>query len=119
MSKNKRANIIVAQFLLLIAVISLSSFISYSKFSVCNPFSTAKGLFQILFTEKEYIEIQKYPKVILAKPSASLSKYMESKGFQEDKESQMGALHRFVNDTTAQYVAYTTNKYYSKWIWQE
>lgn len=72
MGKNKKAKIIIVQFLLLIVVIGLSSFISYYKFSVLNPLSTARGLFQILFTEKEYVEIQKYPKVILAKPLLSI-----------------------------------------------
>ncbi|HHY41425.1 MAG TPA: hypothetical protein GX514_01020 [Thermoanaerobacterales bacterium] len=119
MGKNKKAKIIIVQFLLLIVVIGLSSFISYYKFSVLNPLSTARGLFQILFTEKEYVEIQKYPKVILAKPSVSLSDYMESRGFREDKENQMGALHRFINDDTAQYVVYSTNMCFSKWKWQE
>jgi len=86
---------------------------------VLNPLSTANGLFQIVFTEKEYIEIQKYPKVILAKPNVSLRDYMESRSFQEDKENQMGALHRFQNNDSAQYVMYSTNKYFSKWKWQE
>lgn len=116
MDKKKK---VIAVFLLLIVILSLGSFISYSKFTVLNPLSTTNGLFQIIFTEKEYIEIQKYPKVIVAKPSASLRTYMGDKGFQEDKENQMGALHRFHNNDSAQYVIYSSNKYFAKWIWQE
>lgn len=60
--KNK---IIIRIIIILIAIIGVGSFISYSKFGVVNPFSTANGLIKVMFTEKEYIEIQKYPKVIV------------------------------------------------------
>ena len=116
MDKNKK---VIVVFFLLMAIVGTSLFISYSKFNVLNPLSTANGLFQVIFIEKQYIEIQKYPKVIVAKPSASLRDYMKSKGFQEDKENQMGAVHRFQNGDSVQYVMYSTNKYFSKWGWQE
>lgn len=65
------------------------------------------------------MEIQKYPKVIIAKPNVSLKDYMGDKGFKEDKENQMGALHRYINNSSSQYIMYSTNKYFSKWRWQE
>jgi hypothetical protein len=110
---------ILALCLALIIVLSIASFISYSKFNVLNPFSTISGLIQIAFTDKEYIEVQNYPKVIIAKPNASLQDYMQNLGFQEDTENQMGALHRFQNNDAVQYVMYSMNKYFSKWKWQE
>lgn len=119
MSKMGRRRKIVIICLALIIIMGIASFISYSKFNVWNSFSTISGLTQIIFTEKEYVEIQGYPKVIIAKPSTSLQDYMQSLGFQEDKENQMGALHRFQNNDVAQYVMYSTNKYFSKWRWQE
>lgn len=119
MTKKKKLKIFIAVICLLAIVTGIGSFISYSKFEVVNPFSTAKGLFQVIFTEKEYVVIQKYPKVIVAKPNASLIDYMVSQGFKEDKENQLGALHRFTNDVAVQYVVYTTNKYFAKWRWQE
>ena len=105
--------------LALIMTLGMASFISYSKFNVLNPFSTVSGLIQVVFTDKEYIEVQKYPKVIIAKPSASLQDYMKNLGLQEDTKNQMGALHRFQNNDAAQYVMYSMNKYFSKWRWQE
>lgn len=115
----KRNKIIIGVIIFSIILIGIGSFISYSKFNVLNPFSTASGLLQVVFTEKEYIEIQKYPKVIVSKPNVSLQDYMKNEGFQEDIDNQMGALHRFQNNDTAQYVFFSTNKYFSKWRWQE
>lgn len=79
MVKSKKT--IIGVIIFLIAIISLGSFISYSKFGVINPFSTVNGLIQVMFTEKAYIEIQKYPKVIISKPNVSLQDYMQNKGF--------------------------------------
>jgi len=87
----KKGKIAVACFVILV-ILGAASFISYSKFNVINPFSTAYGLIQIVFMDKEYIEIQRYPRVIVAKPSASLQDYMKNLGFLEDVENQMGAL---------------------------
>lgn len=105
--------------LALIIFLGMVSFISYIKFNVLNPFTTLNGLIQVIFTDKEYIEIQKDPKVIVAKPNASLQDYMNGLGFQEDTENQMGALHRFQNNDSVQYVFYSKNKYFSKWRWQK
>ena len=44
---------------------------------------------------------------------------MQNEGFQEDAENQVGALYRFQNNDTAQYVLFSTNKYFSRWRWQE
>lgn len=117
MIRNSKKFLVIC--LTLIIILVLSSFISYSKFNLLNPFSTANGLIQVIFTDKEYIEIQKSPKVIIAKPNASLQDYMNRLGFQEDTENQMGALHRFYNNDSVEYVIYSKNKYFSKWRWQE
>jgi hypothetical protein len=115
----RKARKILVIVVVLIVVLCMASFISYSKFNVLNPFSTVSGLIQIVFTDKEYIEIQKYPKVVIANPNASLQDYMKSLGFQEDTENQMGNLRRFKNNDAAQYVRYSMNQYFSKWRWQE
>jgi len=104
--------------LILLVILGMASFFSYSKFNVLNPFSVTYGLVQVIFMDKEYIEIQKYPKVIVAKPSVTLQEYMKSLGFHEDTENQMGALHRFHNNDTVQYVMYSVNKYFSTWKWR-
>lgn len=114
-----KKKIIIVVFIILIVLIGVGSFVSFSKFGVLNPFSTANGLLQVMLTEQEYVEIQKYPKVIVSKPNVLLQDYMKSKGFQEDVENQMGALRIFHNNDSSQYVRFSTNKYFSKWRWQE
>ncbi len=114
-----KKKIIIGVFIILIAIIGIGSFVSFSKFGVFNLFSTANGLLQVMFTEKEYIKIQKYPKVIVSKPNASLQDFMQNEGFQEDVENQMGALHIFQSNDVTHYVLFSTNKYFSKWRWQE
>lgn len=114
-SKKKK---IVSISIALLIVLVTSSFISYRIFNVINPFSTAYGLIRVIFMEKDYVVIQRSPKVIVAKPNTSLQEYMKSLGFVEDEENRMGSLHRFYNDDSVQYVMYSTNMYFSKWIWQ-
>lgn len=119
MLKSKKGKIMIGILATFIIILGIGSFLSYSKFSVINPFSTTHGLLQIMFTEKEYLELQSYPKVILAKPTLSLNDYMKSQGFKEDEENQMGALHMYTNETSVQYVMYSVNRYFAKWRWQE
>lgn len=119
MSKSKKIKMTIGVVIISIVMVGIGSFISYSKFRVLNPFTSTSGLIQVIFTEKDYVEIQQYPKVILAKPNASLENYMKEKGFKEDTENRMGALRVFTNDVSKQYVFYSTNQYFSKWRWRE
>ncbi len=121
MNQKKRRNSIIVVLFLAMAIVGTGSFISNSKFGVLNPLSTGYGLYQVVFTEKEFIELQKYPKVIVAKPNASLSDYMGIEGFKEDNEFQSVSLslHRFKNNDSAQYIMNSTNNYFSIWRWNE
>ena len=96
-----------------------SCFISYATFNTGNPFSAASGYLQITVLDKEYVEIQASPKVILAQPNGEVfMNYMESRGFIEIEEEQMGAIRVFTNGEEKEYVWYSINGYYSKWCWQ-
>lgn len=117
---NKRKRIIVITLLsvILIVVLLASCLISYLKFDTANPVIAANGFVQIVFSEKEYIVIQNSPKVILAQPYASLEYYMESRGFTEIEDEQLGALRVFTNGNEKEYVMYSLNRYFSKWSWK-
>ena len=104
---------------ILITVILASSFISYARFNTRNPFSVASGFLQITLLDKEYVKIQESPKVILAQPSYEVFiDYMESRGFTEIEEEQMGAIRVFTNGEEKELVWYSINEHYSKWRWQ-
>ncbi len=110
-------------FLTALAVLLLygaTAFISYTKLRVADPFAAVTGLTQILLTDKEYAEIQNDPKVIIAKPEASLDAYMEERGLEHDAEQQMGAIRVFAggdSDSYREYVHHSVNRYFSKWSW--
>ena len=115
----KKVKIIIGVLILTILIIGASSFTSYAKFGVSNPFSTAYGLIKVMFTDTEYVEIQQYPKVIVAKTDTSLDKYMEKHGYTRDTEKQLGALCTFTTGDFEELITYSQNKYFSKWRWQE
>lgn len=108
---------IVSAALLCPALIS-TSFLSYSHFGVINPFSTASGLAKVMFTDTQYVEIQQSPRVIIAKPDASLDEFMQAQGYSKDEEKQMGALCTFTDGSEEELISYSCNKHFSKWCWQ-
>lgn len=109
--------VIISAAVLFAAIIGASLW-SYAEFGVINPISTASGLARVVFTEEEYVEIQQYPKVIIAKPDASLDDYMAAQGYERDEERQMGALCTFTDGNFEELVIYSQNRHYSKWCWQ-
>lgn len=118
--KNKKAfwSVIISAAVLLAALIG-ASVLSYAELGVLNPFSAANGLARVILTETEYVEIQQYPRVIVAKPDASLlDEYMEAQGYERDEERQMGALCTFTDGNFEELVMYSQNKDFSAWRWQ-
>lgn len=118
---NRKKRIVVTAFaaILLIVVLLGSCFVSYLKFDTANPFSAVSGFIQITVTDKDYIEIQRSPKVILAQPSDALFvEYMESRGFTEIEEERLGGLRVFTNGEEKEAIMYSQNAYFAKWSWE-
>lgn len=118
---NRKKRIVMAAFaaVLLILVLLGSCFASYLKFDTANPFSAANGFIQITLADRDYIEIQRAPKVILSQPSdALLTAYMESRGFTEMEEERLGGLRVFANGEEREAVMYSQNAYFAKWSWR-
>lgn len=121
--KNKkrcfRIVITVIVFAILVTSLIGSCFISYVTFNIGNPFAVASGYFQITVLDKKYVEIQETPKVVLAQPYEEIIvDYMESRGFIEIKDEQMGAIRVFTNGKEKELIWYSINGNYSKWRWQ-
>lgn len=119
-SKKRSRRFVIATLVFAFLVIALGScFISYVKFDTGNPFSVASGYFQISVLDKEYVEIQSSPKVILAQPNDEIFiDYMASRGFTEIEEEQMGSMRYFTNGDSKEAIWYAINGHYSKWCWQ-
>lgn len=116
----KKAKIILT-IAALVVCFGVSIFISINKFGVTNPLSVIGGLYQISFTDTKYVEIQKSPKVIIAKPNSSnnlLIDYMESQGYSENKEGRLGSILEFTQAEHIKYVDFSVNGYYSLWKWR-
>lgn len=117
--KSRRIVIVALIYTIILTVLFGSCFISYATFHTANPFSVASGYFQITVLDKEYVEIQESPKVVIAQPKGELFiNYMESRGFTEIEEEQMGAIRVFTNGKEKEWIWYSVNGYYAKWRWQ-
>ena len=119
-NKTKRRNrkFVIATAVFAFLVIALaSSFVSYVKFDTANPFAVASGCFQIVVLDKEYVEIQSSPRVILAQPSDKIFvDYIADHGFTE--KDRMGSMRYFTNGDTKEAIWYIMNGHYAKWSWQ-
>ena len=122
----KRKGIIIAIVICCVILLGATIF-SMVKFRVWNPFSSCFGMLEILFTDKEYVIVQNYPYRVGFGTSSDtanksgktcLDEYMESRGFHFLPEEQMGASLVYSNGNEKEYIYFTENKYYSKWIWE-
>ncbi len=104
--------------LLLVGIGSLSLTV---YFHTENPFLTARGLFKVLFTNAEYVEIQQYPQVMIAKPNTSLDAYMENRGYRKTEEYNVSAedVSVFTTGDFSEFVKCSKHKFFSVWTWQE
>lgn len=118
---NRKKHIVVIAFVAVLLIVALlgSCFVSYLKFDTANPFSAASGFFQITVADKDYVEIQCSPKVILAQPNDALFvEYMEGRGFTEIEEERLGGLRIFSNGKEKEGIMYSQNAYFAKWSWE-
>lgn len=118
MKKNTKIVILVS----LVILVGISIFISKVKFGVTNPISVINGLYQICFTDTEYIEIQASPKVMIVTPTSYndlLIEYMESQGYSESEEERFGSYRKFTQAEHWVYVDVSVNGFYSLWKWKE
>ena len=101
---------------MLLAVLLGGSLISSAKFGTANFFAAANGFVQVTVADREYVEIQRSPRVVVARPDYELfAEYMKNRGFSEVE--QFGSQHIFSDGERTERVIYYQNSYFSKWIW--
>lgn len=118
--KEKKIRVWIAMGIVIVFLLAISSYISYSKFNVVNPVSSGIGVVRILANNASYVEIQHSPKVILAQPENSLQMfkdYINSRGYTLLPDEQMGAMHVIEKDGKKEHVLVSVNAYFSKWQW--
>lgn len=118
---NRKKRIVISAFMIVLLIVALlgSCLVSYLKFDTANPLSAASGFIQITVLDKDYVEIQSYPKVILAQPNDALFiEYMENRGFMEIEEERLGGIRVFTNGDANEWIMYSQNSYFAKWTWR-
>lgn len=122
----ERKRIIIIVIICFVILLSATIF-SIAKFNVWNPFSSCFGMLEILFTDKEYTIVQNNPnRVVFSKTADTsnksggqyLDEYMKSRGFHFVPEEEMGGMLVYSNGSEKEYILFSTNKYYSKGVWQ-
>ena len=106
---NRKRHIVISAFaaVLLLTFLLGGSLISFAKFGTANFFAAAN---------REYVEIQRSPRVVIAQPDYELfAEYMKNRGFSEVE--QFGSQHIFSDGERTESVIYYQNTYFSKWIW--
>ncbi len=105
-----------------IVLLTGSIIVSMNKFSTLNPIMSGMGLAKIMFTNGEIVQIQKYPQVYLAKPDNAqqlLIDFMEQHGYKYLADERMASTLVFGNEMSKNYVDFSVNAYYSKWVYRE
>lgn len=119
---------IIITVIICVVILACATVFSIVKFDVWNPFSSCFGMLRILFTDTKYTIVQHIPnKVGFSKTLDTsdkgggqyLEEYMAKRGFHIVPEEQLGGMLVFSNGQEKEYVGFSTNKYYSKWVWEK
>ncbi|WP_341876269.1 hypothetical protein [Defluviitalea saccharophila] len=119
MKRLKKLGIMLVIILILTGV---SIIISMSKFNTPNFIKSGMGIAKIMLTDAEIVQIQQYPQVYLAKPDnaqQTLINFMEQRGYKYLEDERMASILVFGNETSKNYIEFSVNGYYSKWVFRE
>ena len=121
-SKKNKSIILLATIIVLIAV--FCTVISGGVFRECNPLSVINGFIQVCILDKDYYEIQEYPKIMIANKDLNLVDYMKDLGWTYVKtvdadKSVMENIYEFKYKEIEAFVEITQHKNYYIWKWRE
>lgn len=121
-SKKNKSIILLISIIVLIAV--FCTVISGGVFRECNPLSVINGFIQVRILDKDYYEIQEYPKVMIANKDLNLVDYMKNLGWTyvetiDADKLVMENIHEFKYKEGAAFVEVIEHKNYYIWKWRE
>ena len=121
-SKKNKSIILLTTIIVLIAV--FCTVISGGVFGVYNPLRVTNGFIQVRILDKDYYEIQEYPKVMIANKDLNLVDYMKDLGWTYVKtvdadKSVMENIHKFKYKESEAFVEVIHHKNYYIWEWNE
>ncbi len=121
-SKKNKSIILLATIIVLIAV--FCTVISGGVFGECNPLRVINGFIQVRILNKDYYEIQEYPKVMIANKDLNLVDYMKNLGWTYVKTIDadklvMENIYEFKYKESEAFVEVSQHKNYYIWKWRE
>ena len=121
-SKKIKRIILLTTIIVLIAV--FCTVISGGVFRECNPLSVINGFIQVRILNKDYYEIQEYPKIMIANKDLNLVDYMKNLGWTyvetiDADKLVMENIYEFKYKEIEAFVEVTQHKNYYIWKWRE
>lgn len=111
-------------FRILFAIFLIINLSVYGVFGEYNPLTISKGFIEVVIWDKEYYEIQEYPKIMIANKDMNLLAYMKNKGRKyvettDENKLMMENIHEFKYKDLIEYVEVIDDKKYYIWKWRE
>lgn len=111
-------------FRILFAIFLIINLSLYGVFGEYNPLTISKGFIEVVILDKEYYEIQEYPKIMIANKDMNLLAYMKNKGRKyvettDENKLMMENIHEFKYKDLIEYVEVIDDKKYYIWKWRE
>ena len=111
-------------FWILFAIFLMINLSLYGIFGEYKPLAISKGFIQVFILDKDYYEIQEYPKIMIANKDMNLVSYMKNKGRKyvettDENKLMMENIHEFKCEDFMAYVEVIDHKNYYIWKWRE
>lgn len=121
-SKKNKSIILLISIIVLIVV--FCTIISGDVFGVYNPLRVTNGFIQVRILNKDYYEIQEYPKVMIANKDLNLVDYMKNLGWTyvetiDADKLVMENIYEFKYKEIEAFVEVIQHKNYYIWKWRE
>ena len=121
-SKKNKSIILLISIIVLIVV--FCTVISGGVFGECNPLRVINGLIQVRILDKDYYEIQEYPKIMIANKDLNLVDYMKNLGWTyvetvDANKLVMENIYEFKYKEIEAFVEVSKHKNYYIWKWRE
>lgn len=121
---SKRIKSIILLTSIIVLIVVFCTIISGDVFGVYNPLRVTNGFIQVCILDKDYYEIQEYPKVMIANNDLNLVDYMKNLGWTyvetiDADKLVMENIYEFKYKEIEAFVEVMEHKNYYIWKWRE
>ena len=119
--KIKRRRAVIVCCVLAVVLYLAAAFCSYVYLDTANPIAAGVGLLRVMVFDSEPVEIQKSPRVVIARPErfqTAFEAYVAAEGYTYLAEEQLGKAHYIEKDGEKELVWLHGNRFYALWSWE-